>query len=201
VHPNGTTGTVTWTWTASPNPTGTARYGSTGPVPSKYLDFQAADAGAEEPDVIVLRHADVLLSLAEAINGSDGPTTEAYGFVNQVRSRAGIGDFPTGLSAQAFEDSLYVERRRELALEMHGIFDMRRNWEFAKSRVEAHMAQRTALNRNPFSSSVEKFDARPIPDKWILYPIPLRACELNAALQQNPGWDEGICQSSGASAP
>ena len=195
LHPNGTT--QTWTWTSSPNPTGSARYGSTGPVPSKYLDWQAADAGAEEPDVIILRYADVLLSLAEAINAQAGPTTEAYGFVNQVRGRANAGVLAPGLAAQAFEDSLYVERRRELALEMHGIFDMRRNWPFAKSRVERHMSQRAALNRSPFTSSVEKFDARPIPDKWILYPIPLRACELNKELTQNPGWDEGVCLPSG----
>ena len=195
-HPNGTP--ITWTWTSSPNPTGSSRYGSTGPVPRKYLDWTAADGGAEEPDVLILRYADVLLSLAEAINGSGGPTGEAYGFVEQVRARAGLEGFPAGLGAQEFEDSLYVERRRELALEMHGIFDMRRNWAFAISRVEAHMALRADLNRSPFTSSVEKLDSRPIGDKWQLYPVPLRACELNPALQQNPGWDEGTCQPSGS---
>ena len=48
------------------------------------------------------------------------------------------------------------------------------------------MARRSDLNRSPFTSSVEKLDSRPIEDKWKLFPIPLRACELNAELQQNP---------------
>jgi hypothetical protein len=56
------------------------------------------------------------------------------------------------------------------------------------------MAQISALNRTPFTSSVEKFNAAPIPDKWKLYPIPVHACELNPELTQNPGWEDGICK-------
>ena len=50
------------------------------------------------------------------------------------------------------------------------------------------------VNRTPFTSSVEKFDARPLADKWKLYPIPVHACELNSALTQNAGWTDGICK-------
>ena len=191
-HP--TSGLITWTWTASPNPTGSSRYGSTGPVPRKYLDLTAPDDGAQEPDYLVLRYADVLLALAEAINEVSGPTAEAYGYVNQVRARAGLGPMTPGLGKQAFKDALFLERRWELALELHGTFDNRRNWEWAKGRIEATMALGVGTgtgqaNRSPFTSSVPKYDARPIPDKWKLYPIPWRAIELNPNLQpQNPGW-------------
>jgi hypothetical protein len=61
------------------------------------------------------------------------------------------------------------------------------------------MAQISALNGTsrtptPFTSSVEKFDARPISDKWKLYPIPAHACQFNPLLVQNPGWGpDGVC--------
>jgi hypothetical protein len=189
--------TVTWAWTSGIQ--SSSNYGSTGPVPRKFLDFAAPSNGAGGIDYPYLRYADVLLSLAEAIDAVSGPTSEAYGYVNQVRARAKIAPFPAGLSAQAFKDSLYVERRRELALEGHGVFDMRRDWAFAKSRVEANMAQISTLNKSPFTSSVEKFNAAPIPDKWKLYPIPFHACELNPSLQQNPGWDDAVCKPSSGS--
>jgi starch-binding outer membrane protein, SusD/RagB family len=188
--------TVTWAWTSGIQTA--ANYGSTGPVPRKYLDFGASSNGAEAPDVVVLRYADVLLSLAEAIDANAGPTAEAYSFVNQVRARAKVPNLTPGLSAAAFKDSVFVERRYELVLEGHGIFDSRRNWPWAKARVEANMAVISTMNKSPFTSSVEKNDGRPISDKWKLYPIPLVACELNPALTQNPGWEDGICAPPGS---
>jgi starch-binding outer membrane protein, SusD/RagB family len=182
--------TVTWTWTSGIHTA--SNYGSTGPVPRKYLDLTAPDDGAQEPDYIILRYADVLLSMAEAINELSGPTAEAYGYVDEVRDRAGLGPLTPGLGKDAFKDALFLERRYELALEMHGTFDSRRHWEWAKQRVEAHMAQ-MSLNDSrlsAFTSSVPKFDATPIADKWKLYPIPARAIDLNPELvgAQNPGW-------------
>jgi starch-binding outer membrane protein, SusD/RagB family len=198
--------TITWSWTStgcSPTSAPTCvvavvNYGSTGPSPRKYLDLAAPDGGAEAPDYIILRYADVLLSLAEAINATAGPTGEAYGYVNQVRARANVPALTAGLGQAAFMDSLFLERRYEVALEMHGTFDNRRNWPWAKARIEGTMAQISTLNRSPFTSSVTKFNAIPIPDKYRLYPIPARACELNEALVQNPGWEDGICKDPGS---
>jgi hypothetical protein len=184
--------TINWAWTTGIQ--AATQYGSTGPVPRKFVDLGAPSNGAEAPDFTILRYADVLLSLAEAINASSGPTSEAYGLVNQVRTRAKVPNLTTGLTQAQFRDSVFLERRYELAFEMHGVFDSRRNWTWAKSRVESHMAQISALNRTPFTSSVEKFNAAPIPDKWKLYPIPVHACELNPELTQNPGWEDGICK-------
>jgi hypothetical protein len=135
--------------------------------------------------------------LAEAVNATSGPTAEAYDLVNQVRARAKVPNLTAGLSTAAFRDSLSLERRYEFAMEMHGVFDNRRNWTWAKGRVETNMGQIVALNKSPFTSSVEKLDSRPINDKWKLYPIPVHVCELNDAITQNPGWDDGICKPSG----
>jgi starch-binding outer membrane protein, SusD/RagB family len=192
--PNGQT--VTWSW-ATTNITTAANYGSTGPTPRKYLDLAAPSGGAEGIDYVVLRYADVLLSSAEAVNEISGPTAEAYGYVNAVRTRAKVPNLTPGLSKAAFKDSLFAERRFELALEFHGVFDSRRHWAWAKGRVEANLRQASTLNRTPFTSSVEKpatSTALTVDDKWRLYPIPARACELNASLVQNPGWTDGICK-------
>ena len=191
--------TIAWSWTSGIQ--SSSKYGSTGPVPRKYLDLAAPDGGAEEPDVIIIRYADVLLSAAEAINEISGPNATAYGYVDAVRARANVAPLTAGLTQDQFRDSLYVERRYELALEMEGVFDMRRDWPFAKSRIEAEMALLPNENKSPFTSSVEKFTKQPdgtyvvpIDDKWRLYPIPARACELNPELAQNPGWEDAVCK-------
>lgn len=196
--------TVTWQWvstnvgTTGKNITDPVNYGSTGPVPRKYWDLSGAPSGSESPDVIIYRYADVLLSAAEAINEvSGGPTAEAYNDVNLVRARAKVPNLTAGLTQAQFRDSVFLERRFELALEMHGIFDNRRNWNWSKARIESNMAQISTLNKSPFTSSVEKFDARPLADKWKLYPIPVHACQFNNLLVQNPGWDDGICKNWG----
>ena len=206
--------TVTWTWTSGIQ--SATNYGSTGPVPRKYLDLDAPDGNMEEPDVILFRYADVLLSAAEAINEISGPTAEAYTLVNRVLARAmpatatlPVVTLTPGLTKEQFRDSLFLQRRYELALEMHGIFDNRRNWAWSSARLEASMDSISQRNATPFTSSTTKFDARvpqgrggKLPEKWKLYPIPAHACELNPLLVQNPGWDDGICKpSTGTTTP
>ncbi|MDZ7690840.1 MAG: RagB/SusD family nutrient uptake outer membrane protein [Balneolaceae bacterium] len=73
----------------------------------------------------VLRYADVLLMLAEAINEDQGPTSEAHGYLNQVRERAGL-DPLNGLDQDTFRDTVLHERRIELAFENHRWFDLKR---------------------------------------------------------------------------
>ena len=135
-----------------------------------------------------------MLSAAEVSNELTGPTATAYGFINQVRARAKIPNLTAGLSQAAFRDSVFLERRYELALEMHGLFDNRRNWTWSKARIEASMQNISTKNASPFTSSTTKFNAAPLADKWKLYPIPLHACELDASLVQNPGWADGVCK-------
>ncbi len=171
------------------------RYGGQtgGPVQRKYLDL-AAVSGAEGIDYVLLRYADVLLMLSEAVSRASGVTAEAYNGVNAVRARAQVPALVAGLSPAAFRDSLFVQRRFEFATEGHGVFDSRRHWDWAKARVEANMALTGAtgvgINRTTFTSLVPKLNSAPIDNKWRLFPIPQRAIELNPKLasKQNPGW-------------
>jgi len=57
------------------------------PYCKKHLDYQA-DAVQSSKNFVVLRYADVLLTLAEAANEIDRPTGEIFGYVNQVLDRA-----------------------------------------------------------------------------------------------------------------
>ena len=170
-----------------PNNAASSPYASETPFPRKFLDPLMTGTGAEEPNYIVLRYAEVLLMIAEAANEvGNGPTAEAYSAVNAVRARAGIPAMTPGLSHDLFRDSVFNERRWELSLEgPNGYFDSQRNWAWAKARVEASMVKARSN-----SSKFPKANNTPINDKYKLMPIPQRAIDLNPALKghQNPGW-------------
>jgi len=169
------------------NNAATSPYASETPFPRKFLDPLMTGTGAEEPNYIVLRYAEVLLMIAEAANEvSNGPTAEAYTAVNAVRARAGIPAMTPGLNHDLFRDSVFNERRWELSLEgPNGYFDSQRNWTWAKGRIEQSM--KFARSN---SSKFPKANNTPINDKYKLMPIPQRALDLNPALRghQNPGW-------------
>lgn len=165
--------------------TGSQPYLSETPFPRKFLDPLMTGTGAEEPNYIILRYAEVLLMVAESANEvAGGPTAEAYAAVNAVRARAGIPAMTPGLSQSLFRDSVFNERRWELSLEgPNGYFDSQRNWTWAKARIEASMARAKSS-----TSKFPKANNGPIPDKYKLMPIPQRALDLNPKLTQNPGW-------------
>ena len=167
------------------NSTASSPYASETPFPRKFLDPQMTGTGAEEPNYIILRYAEVLLMIAESANEvSAGPTAEAYTAINAVRTRAGIPNLTPGLNHDLFRDSVFNERRWELSLEgPNGYFDSQRNWAWSKARIEQSMK----LARSS-SSKFPKANNTPISDKYKLFPIPQRALDLNPKLTKNPGW-------------
>ena len=60
----------------------------------------------------VIRYADVLLMLAEALN-EDGMTSQAIPHIDEVRNRAGLTNIVSNITKQELLD----ERRAELAFE------------------------------------------------------------------------------------
>jgi hypothetical protein len=181
------------------NNTANGAYGADTPYMAKFLDRQSVSSGNDEPNYIVLRYADNLLMEAEAINELSGPTADAYAAVNAVRTRAGLPNLVAGLSTGAFRDSVFHERRLELAMEgPNGYFDSQRNWPWAKARIEANLAQGVRWLTLPAAQRVRqsrwpKFatgtTAAPVlTDKFRLMPIPTQARDLNPLLEQNPGW-------------
>ncbi|MEJ7769686.1 MAG: RagB/SusD family nutrient uptake outer membrane protein [Chitinophagaceae bacterium] len=70
----------------------------------------------------VVRYADVLLMLAEAMN-ENGKTAAALVPLNQVRARAGL-PASAGLTQVTARDNIALERRFELSFEGHRWFDL-----------------------------------------------------------------------------
>jgi hypothetical protein len=136
----------------------------------------------------VLRYADVLLMLAEAINEQGGPG-DAHQYINQVRGRAGL-DGLSGLTQETFRTAIRHERRVELAFENDRWFDLKRAYTNAQmtTLLNAHgQAEKASptVDRGgvPFTSNDYKFDGYEA-----LYPIPDRQLFLDKNLTQNPGY-------------
>ncbi len=141
-------------------------------------------------DWMYFRYADVLLMLAEAINGQGGPTPEAYDLVNEVRDRAEAPDLQNGLTQAQFSDSLYQERMWEFNQEFHGWRDCQRFFERCKELVEAS-SQLAVQEDGPGNERRYNTGDRPVvieTPKHRLWAIPSNALDRNAALTQNPGY-------------
>ncbi|MBC6368310.1 RagB/SusD family nutrient uptake outer membrane protein [Algoriphagus sp. AK58] len=91
------------------------------PIIKKFQDNHAQhnNHGVNWP---VYRYAEVLLLMAEAQN-EQGKTSEALGFLNQVRSRAGL-PASTAAGQANVREAIFKERRVELAFENKRWFDI-----------------------------------------------------------------------------
>ncbi|ADB37007.1 RagB/SusD family nutrient uptake outer membrane protein [Spirosoma linguale] len=137
----------------------------------------------------VLRYADVLLMLAEAINEQSGPTAEAYGLVNQVRTRAGLKALD-GLDKAAFKAAVLRERRVELAFENHRWFDLKRTMTPAEltAFMNAHGAREKAkptVDRGGIAFNALDYVYS---DYEYFFPIPAPQILINNKLTQNAGY-------------
>jgi len=137
----------------------------------------------------VLRYADVLLMLAEALNEKDGPTGDAYKYLNMVRQRAGL-DNVSGLAQTSFREKVLHERRMELAFENWRWFDLKRTMTtqeltaFLNAYGAKEKANPTVPRQGiPSSTSDYKFESF-----RALYPIPNNELIINKGLGQNPGY-------------
>lgn len=123
-----------------------------------------------EDNIPVLRYADVLLMLAEAINETNkGPNVEAYDAVDKIRSRAGsIPLWSRTLDYEGFKTKLLQERRVELAFENHRWFDLKR------------------FNKAQEVLSAKGHNIKP---HHLLYPVPRKEVQINPVnITQNPGY-------------
>ncbi|UXX79807.1 RagB/SusD family nutrient uptake outer membrane protein [Reichenbachiella carrageenanivorans] len=116
----------------------------------------------------VLRYADILLLLAEALNEQGGKEAEAETYLNMVRDRAGL-TLVAGNNQAALRSLILQERRIELAMEGERFFDLVRTGEAA-----------TVLAAVGFEAP-----------KHNLMPIPQAEMDVNTALagNQNPGYN------------
>lgn len=143
----------------------------------------------------VLRYADVLLIYAEALNEwKQGPTTEAYDAINQVRRRAyGSNSYDLkGLSVDQFRENVQEERAYELAFEGHRRMDLVRWGIYYQTVKKTSNAinlwfQDADPEKNKPYNTAGKYTQM---GKHELYPIPHHDMELCEQFVQNPGWEK-----------
>ena len=141
-------------------------------VPRKWYDEVSAtnDVGNDFP---VLRYADVLLLYAESLNETGYQATgDAFTYLNQVRTRAGVPVYAAAqLATQAaFRNAVINERRLELALENDRWFDLVRTG----TAINALLATRIT-----------------VPANRLIYPIPQAEIDTynnSTTFPQNPGY-------------
>lgn len=127
----------------------------------------------------IIRYADVLLMLAEALN-EDGRTADAAMYVDMVRDRAGIAPITAVISDQAgMRQAIIDERAMELAGEGHRFFDLVR-WDLA----DDYLGGTSLHGDHPKSISGGVFQ----PGKHELVWIPNSELDANPNLNQNPGY-------------
>lgn len=148
-----------------------------------YRDNEAPPAGKvdniSDLNVVLIRYAEVLLTYAEAQNESVGPDASVYAAVNAVRKRAGMPDFPAGLTQAGMRERLRHERRIELVGEGLYYFDLKR-WKTADVDLNADVT-------NYLGKVVDNRSFNPQRD--YLWPIPTTALQTNANLTQNPNYN------------
>ncbi len=139
---------------------------------SKYCNYYKDSNEDTESGINVkyIRYADVLLMMAECESMRAGGSQDAaVGYINQVRTRAGLASLPNGLSATQVFEALVHERKVELAGEQSRFNDIIR-WGIAA----------TELAGTNFQAG-----------KHELLPIPQGEIDSNenmSAADQNPGY-------------
>lgn len=106
---------------------------------AKYFRYpgpqESGDDRASDHLYSLYRYADVLLMAAEAIAEVEGPTSEAIGYINQIRERARFNgdietDYPadveTNISKTDFIKLIREERKLEFAFEFKRWYDIKR---------------------------------------------------------------------------
>jgi hypothetical protein len=157
-----------------------------------WFDEEALVEGHDgDNNVPTFRYAEVLLIAAEGlarVGGSDG---EARGYLNQVRTRAGLAG-ETVATGDALVKIILTERLHEFPLEFKVWDDIRRT----RWYPEADGMNTGTLKWTPLASAtiqnkpegITKVGA--IPEWALLWPLPLTEMQSNPSLTpQNPNWN------------
>lgn len=140
-------------------------------------------------DFPLIRYADVLLGLAEALN-EQGKWQDAITELNKVRKRAGVAELNsseyTGTPVSGAEDvreRIRNERRWEFAGEGVNYFDEIRWRTWKKTKFEDNNGLKQIWGEQVY----EKMWSG---EHYYLWPIPLKERQMNPKLEQNPSWTE-----------
>lgn len=158
---------------------------------NKYIDHDSPETSAADRAMnrTVIRYAEVLLILAEAINERDGkPNQEAYDAFNQVRRRAfrediysgtpQPHDLEKGLDYNGFRNAIIQERSWEFVLEQKHLPDLKR-WKILVKTIK----------NSPVAKQYPQYNKQNVDFKHYRFPIPQAQRDVNPNLWQNYGYD------------
>lgn len=146
----------------------------------------------------MFRLGEVILNFAEAA-AEAGQLVEAAEAVNEIRSRAGMPNLPTGLTQDKLIQRIKNERRVELALEENRYFDVRR-WSAPTDDLAKTDKWVTAMEITRKADGTFKYNRRVVrpverrcyTNKFLWLPVPLaeanRMVLITGDNWQNPGW-------------
>ena len=169
---------------------------STGFSVMKHIMRQTSDRTGKGVHWPFLRFAEVLLNAAEAYNEADnGPSPEAYAWVNQVRARVGLSNLEENMDKETFRKALIRERTLEFGCEEVRWFDLVR-WGLVEDFTKTLYGLRSTGNdqNNPTEFTFEPFELssrswqQNWDTKWYLAPIPRTEVDKGYGMTQNPGW-------------
>lgn len=126
----------------------------------------------------MLRYADVLLMYAEAENEVNGPTADAYKYLNMVRTRSHASEAPAGMSQEQFRSFVFEERGREF------VFETQRRDDLLRWGVYLQVMNKIGviIQGNDRLSKVRS-------SRNLLFPISTDEINSNPSLGgNNPGW-------------
>lgn len=157
-----------------------------------YYEEQAViETGIGTKDWNIYRYAETLLSAAESIAQSQGVTSEAAGYLAQVKARANmegktaseIASSLQGMNKQTFIEECWKERLREFPLEMKIWDDCLRTGKFpnisATTKGEVQFVDLIGATNG--SGAIFK-------ETDLVWPIPVEEIQRNPNLTQNEGY-------------
>jgi len=171
--------------------------GSTDTIPyiSKFTDATMTQALQAENDWIILRYADVQLLYAEVLAQGANPDN-ARAEVNKIRARAGVSSYLNFASKEEALDSVYAERRLELAFENQRWFDLLRMAKSYNNPEKPIEVMKQHVFVTDWARAYSKFNPIPVPEERfftterLLLPIPQTEIDTNNEIEikQNSGY-------------
>lgn len=173
------------------NPVGNANATPTGYYVRKYIPeaiLGSVHTGTSRRLWTIIRYAEIMLNYAEALNEVQGPSTEVYTMLDQIRHRSGItgnvADRTDLVTKEAMRNFIHKERTVELAFEEHRAWDVRR-WGVAVDALARPIyGIDVAVGGTITRKTAQK---RVFEEKMYLYPIP-EGEVWKTNIENNPGW-------------
>ena len=176
---------------------------ATGYFPKKYLHYETTHTSntytQKRYAIPIIRLADLYLMYAEALNESQGPSTEVFQYLDEIRSRAGLNGIEASWlnsinpnkpsTKEGLREIIQQERLIELAFEGSRFYDLRR-WKLAREYLNKPMRGWNAWGETSADYyQVTTLRSRSFEKRDYLWPIKLDNLFISSNLIQNPGWE------------